>query len=100
MSYSGVSWLLAGEPVGYEKVTVAGTAVGLTIPSDATKALMVLEDAKVRFRDDGTNPTATEGMPLNIDQSLVIESGLSLGKFKAIRTGATSGTLYILYYKR
>lgn len=87
-----------GIPKGYEKLSVTASAQSLTVPSNTNRALLRLEDAKVRYRDDGTSPTASEGMPLEIGDTLEINGETNLEKFEAIRTGASSGTLYILYY--
>lgn len=101
MAYSGILLLTPGDPVaGYEKLTVTDTAVSLTVPANANRALMVLETAKIRIRDDETDPTASEGLPLNTNQSFTIDNEKALHAFKAIRTGGTSGVLYILYYKK
>jgi hypothetical protein len=54
------SWV----PLGYQQITSLGSAVGLTVPSGATCALIQSELFDVRWRDDGTNPTASVGMLL------------------------------------
>lgn len=58
--------------VGYEQITGLGTVKGLTIPAvdsqgNSVKPNAVLlqsEAQNVRWRADGTNPTATVGMRL------------------------------------
>jgi hypothetical protein len=88
----------------YESVTVAGTAIGFTAgtirPSsggDMKRAIVTVETAQVRFRADGTAPTASEGHILNPGDTLVIGDYATLSNFKAIRTGGVSGVLKVSY---
>jgi hypothetical protein len=46
--------------------TIASLCSGAALPSGATK-LLVIPSAQVRFRDDGTNPSATVGYPIPAD---------------------------------
>ncbi len=100
MAAPGTHLLIDGKCVGYEKLTVDNTVKSLTVPTDADRALMVLEDGKIRFRMDGTAPTASEGLPFAINDSYTVMGEFNLANFKAIRTDAASGTLYILYFRR
>lgn len=85
--------------VGFESVTVGETAVGLTIPASAEMAMGVLETSPVRYRDDGTNPTATVGVLVATGSTVVICSR-SLTPIKFIRSDASDGTLQVMYYGR
>ncbi len=89
-----------GEPVGYQKLDVSTNVVELTIPSEANRAVIVCEEGKIRFRDDGGDPASDEGMPLFINQGLEVKGETALEQFKAIRAETSDATLYILYYKR
>ena len=100
MAVPGTQLLLPGEPAGYQKLTVADTAVALTVPANANRALLICETATLRFKDNGDSPTTTDGMLIQVNQSMVIDNEIALGKFKAIRTGGTSATLHISYYKK
>lgn len=55
-------------PLGYCQFTVSNTAVALsancTVPAAARQFYAVAETAAVRWRDDGSAPTSTVGMPL------------------------------------
>jgi hypothetical protein len=88
--------------VGYESITVADTAIGLSVTSGGgsviSSVVCTLETAQVRFRTDGTNPTTTEGHLLETGQQLTLADQTSVIKFKAIRTGAVSGVLKCSYY--
>lgn len=51
-------------PLGYEQLTGISSAKALTGQSGARLAIISVEGAAVRWRDDGTNPTTTVGMRL------------------------------------
>ena len=51
-------------PAGYQQITDLDTAVGLTVPTGATRALIQATTQSVRWRDDDTDPTDTVGMQL------------------------------------
>lgn len=86
--------------VSYESITVTDAAVG--IGSGTLTYVMAggacsgrLEDAQIRFRVDGTDPTAAEGVLLEIGDTITVTTLRNITQFKAIRTGAVSGTLKI-----
>ena len=81
--------------LGYQQITSLSAATALTIPSGATMALIVPETQAVRWRDDGTNPTASVGMPVAIGESLNYDGDLSRIRF--IEQTA-SAKLNISYY--
>ena len=87
-------------PFAHETLTVADSAIGLTSGtySDATRAEMTLETAQIRFWDDGTDPTASVGILVEIGDTIVLNSAAQIANFKAIRTGTTSGVLSIQYF--
>lgn len=81
--------------LGYQQITSLSASTALTVPAGATMALIVAETQAVRWRDDGTAPTATVGMPLAIGVSLSYD-----GDLKAIRfiEQAASAKLNVAYY--
>lgn len=89
--------------MGYQQITSLSAAAGLTVPTQTadgskqqpTFALIVCEGAPVRWRDDGTAPTASVGMPLAIGVPLQYDGDLTRIKF--IQQSAT-GILNISYY--
>lgn len=97
---------------GYQQLTVAGTAVGLTMPTGAidtgpNSATVVTKKnvsfvfircstANVRWRDDGTDPDASTGVPLNAGETLEYDGNPARIKF--IRTGGTSAVLDVSFY--
>lgn len=85
-----------GTPLGYQQLSVSSSASGLTVPTGATFCVISVEGEPVRWRDDGTTPTSTVGMPLQVGQQLSYSASLSAIEFIA-QTG--SATLDIAYYK-
>jgi hypothetical protein len=57
-------------PLGYCQITLGADAVGFAaactngLPASANVAVISVETAAVRWRDDGTAPTASIGMPI------------------------------------
>jgi hypothetical protein len=88
---------------GYQQITNLSASVGLTIPTTAPDglnakpvfALIIAEGAPVRWRDDGTAPTASVGMPLPVGVPLQYDGDLTRIRF--IQQSA-SGILNISYY--
>jgi len=89
-----------GLPLSSEAVNVptSGVSNALTIPALAKAGLASVTGIKVRWRSDGTNPTATVGHPIEIDG--YAEFGLAdlNGIRFASSDGATVGTVLITYY--
>lgn len=81
--------------LGYQQITSLSAATGLTIPQGTTLALIVPETQNVRWRDDGTNPTASVGMPIFVGASLSYDGDLKRIKFIESTSGAV---LNIAYY--
>lgn len=87
--------------VGYQQITALNASVGLTVPAaDVTGAkcnavLLQPEAQTVRFRDDGTAPTAAIGMILNTGLAPFYYDG-DLSAIRFIETAA-SAKLNVLY---
>ena len=97
------------DAVNYESITVGATAVGLTsaiVTPDAPsptplEAYISVEDAGgagMRYRIDGTSPTAAEGHLLQDEDSISIMGRGDLSRFRAIRAGAASVTIRVTYF--
>lgn len=81
--------------LGYQQITSLSSAAALTVPDGATLAIITPESQSVRWRDDGTNPTSSVGMPLTLLTTLSYD-----GNLKNIRfiQQAASATLNVCYY--
>ena len=67
--------------LGYQQITSLSSAAGLIPPQGATMALVVAETQGVRWLDDGTNPTASVGMPIAAGAYLNYDGDLNRVKF-------------------
>ena len=84
------------DPVGYQQITDLSSAVGLTVPADATFCTIQAEDQKIRWRDDGTDPTTTVGTILAVEELFQYTGNLSA--LSLIETTA-SAKCNVSYYK-
>jgi len=102
-------WNVQYEPGPGETVTVADEAIGITPaiirPTSgvyngrvAEYARIRAETAQMRFREDGTAPTATVGELFQIGDAHYPESIKALDNLKFIRTGAVSGKVFVQPY--
>jgi hypothetical protein len=83
--------------VGYQQITSLSSAASLTVPTEgAAFAVVQPESQAVRYRQDGTNPTAGVGMQLAVGASVMFTGDLSRIKF--IETAA-SAKLNVEYWK-
>jgi hypothetical protein len=89
--------------LGYQQITDLSSAVGLTIPTvdvagnkqQPTRAFIVAEGNDIRWRDDGTAPTASVGMILIRNNVLSYDGDLS--KIRFIQSGS-GAKLNVSYY--
>jgi len=82
-------------PLGYQQISNLVAAVGLTVPNGAKRALIQAESQSVRWRDDGTAPTAAVGMLIQSGETLPYTG--ALGTIRIIEVAA-SAKLNISYY--
>lgn len=82
-------------PLGYEQLTGLTSAKALTGQSGARFCLIEVEGADVRWRDDGTSPTASVGMVIKADGGIVYSADPS--KLKFIEVSATA-KVNVSYY--
>jgi len=110
--YLSINQVIAGlfQPYDYESVTVTDSATALTSSkySDkaslasnanrgATRAVITVETAQLRYRYDGSDPTSSEGHILNINDVVVLVGPDAIKNFRGIRTGGTSAVLKVTY---
>ena len=97
-------WPLSGDAqtnrVTFETVTFAATSIGFTgttIQPTGEPVMTVcsgkLETAQIRYRFDGTAPTAAIGALLDVGDVITIRGLAYLRDFRGIRTGASSGVV-------
>lgn len=83
-------------PKGYQQIVNPGTSTALTVPTGSRYAMLNVEGANgVRFRDDGSAPTAAIGMLLTAGTNYWYTGVLS--KVRVIAGGA-AGTVNVSYY--
>lgn len=84
------------QSLGYVQMTSLSTATALpSVPSGTVEAFILCTGQTVYWRDDGTNPTATVGMPLVINQPFPYTG--SMPRLKIIET-SPSATCNVTYY--
>jgi hypothetical protein len=86
------------EPVlsSTEQITGLSAVKGLTVPAGTRLVVIEAETQAVRWRDDGTDPSATVGMPLPTGVSKIYTGDFSAIKFKE---QTPSAKLNVSYYK-
>jgi hypothetical protein len=87
-------------PCGYQQLAV-NTAQSLTVPAackgGAALAVIKAEAQALRYRDDGTAPTATVGMPVGVgDAPIQYEGTVTALQFIAQTSG---GIVNVLFYR-
>lgn len=80
-------------PAGFQQITTGASASALTVPGGATYAL-VQADAAIRYRDDGTNPTATVGILISAAGVLFYTGSLAAFRLIGVVVGATVNIAY------
>lgn len=84
-------------PIGFEQITLsASTASALTPTAGASKAEIQVSGGQVRFRPDGTAPTATVGWLLQDGDMFPTVSGQALPSCKFIAV-SDSPVLNVIY---
>lgn len=86
----------------FEALPVSNSAVGFTVDTytpngdlgqPATLATAKVESAQIRYRTDGTNPTATVGTIAEDGEVITVESNSDIQAIRFIRTGGGDATL-------
>ena len=74
-------------PLGYQQITSLSASTGLTVPTTGmqrpVRAIITPETQAVRWRDDGTAPTAAIGYPLAVGAELRYDGDLNVIRFHA-----------------
>lgn len=95
--------------IGFEQITVDATAGGKSFTAakvepngsggglQATTARCRLRTAEISFTYDGTTVTSSVGQLLEVGDYLEVTGHDNIMRFRAIRTGASSGQLDCVY---
>jgi len=82
-------------PVGVaEDTTIDGASALPSIPAAADFCLIYVETQAIRYRDDGTDPTASVGCPLPVGSVLNYDGDLSAIKVISQIAGAKISVAY------
>lgn len=84
------------QPNGYQQITSLSASTALTIPDGTSYAVVCIETAAVRWRDDGVAPTASVGQPLAIGQCIAYPAPSPNLRFIQ---SASNAVLNASYYK-
>lgn len=79
---------------GFEQITGLSTAKELNVPAGAEAALIQATTQAIRYRDDGTNPSATVGMLLASGDSIYYTGVLQSLKFIEVSPSAVINVCY------
>lgn len=95
-----VAPLLSSEVVVFESITVSTTAIGITSTTTdpagrfpTNRCSFTSETADVRYRWDGTDPTATVGQFLAAGATLLMATHEDAVRVRFIRDAGTDATL-------
>ena len=88
--------------LGYQQITTISSSTALTVPTNDSNgslqkpvlAIIVAETQAVRWRDDGTAPSATVGMPLAVGVSFIYDGDLTKIRFFEQAGGAKLNVSY------
>ena len=79
----------------FQQITDLDPAVGLTVPAGAKRAIITADTASVRYRADGTDPTATIGCLLVHAANGIILEGQDV--LQNVKFFSATGVLNVQY---
>jgi hypothetical protein len=82
--------------LGFQRLTSLASATSLTVPNGSMEAFIICTGQTVNWRDDGTAPTSSIGMPLLVNTPFPYTAG-NMSQIQIIQTAA-SATCNITYY--
>lgn len=96
---SGGTSIYVFTPLGYQQIASAQlvAASNLTVPAGATSAVINIEGAAVRYRDDGVMPTTNVGMLVQANVTFTYSGNLSAIQF--IQATGAMATINVSFYK-
>lgn len=85
--------------VRFESVTVSNTAIAMTVTAGngflPQVAEIVVEDAAIRYRTDGTDPTSSEGTAVEIGGVVTLLNSGEVTQFRAIRRDGSDAKIKV-----
>jgi hypothetical protein len=87
--------------VGYEQITVSTASVSptvATVTGRARMAVFLVVSQALRYRSDGTAPTASVGFPFAADGHIVVIGHSNIVNSEFIRSGGSDATVEAMYY--
>lgn len=81
----------------FEKITVSNVNSSFVYSGKANKCLITCESGSVRFKTDGNFPTVSDGILLEVGDSLLLENNGDILRFNAVRTTETNGVLQAIF---
>ena len=94
------------EPYDFETLTISSTASGLTASKlrpnsnplkECQRVMITVEDASIRYRTDGSDPTSSIGHLANVGDIITLLGQPALDNFRAIRTGSVDASCPVTY---
>lgn len=90
-------------PGNFESITVSSTAKGITDGVEGghvNYAIITVESAAIRFRLDGTAPTAAIGHVVEAGGEIILATSGEIADFQAIRRDGVDATLRVSTFER
>lgn len=75
--------------------TLIDVGFAITQIDNTIRMRLTVEGQPVRYRYDGTAPTASEGHPLIATDELIISGQQNIEQFQIIRSGASDATIRV-----
>lgn len=88
----------AGDPVGFEAITVDATVKQLAPPGQATSAMFTVETASVRLRTDGADPATGVGLLFVAGTAVTLTGLRTLQSVRFVRATGVSGIINVAYF--
>ena len=91
--------IVVHNPMGYAQVTVGGSAVGLPGLPDVERVRRVMIrvlGGPINFRDDGVDPTDSEGFTILKDEVFVYDGDFE--RFRMVKDDVADADVRIIYY--
>jgi hypothetical protein len=82
---------------GHQKLDVAATVVGLTVPNDVNFAQIKVETAAIRYRIDGTDPATAEGVLVSAGDAFTVYGSDTLNTIKMVEATSTDAVINVSY---